>query len=159
MKLKMKKSMMLLFALVCVLVLGACTAVQVSGELELHSDGSGSRKIVGLIAKQDYQDGYGSAYYYFKQHGDELAASIAGIYADKVEGSGEWLEVAVDDSGDDWEVVTLSFEFSSFEEYLGRLRALAYDGAVVSAASVVAYIMAEGKVDAAGVKGDTNDAG
>lgn len=129
MKEKMKKSMMVLFALVCVLVLGACTAVQVSGELELHADGSGSRKIVGLIAKQDHQDGYGSAYYYLKQHGDELAASLAGIYAEKVEGSGEWLNIAVDDSKSDWEVVTLSFEFSSFEEYLQRLRALAYDAA------------------------------
>ena len=129
MKSKMKKGMMLLAALVCVLVLGACTAVQVSGELELHSDGSGTRKIVGLIAKQDYQDGYGSAYYYFRQHGDELAASLSGIYEQNVAGSGEWLEITVDDAGSDWEVVTLSFAFSSFAEYQERLRALAYDEA------------------------------
>ncbi len=128
MKLKMKKGMMLLAALVCMVVLGACTAVQVSGELELNSDGSGSRKIVGLIAKQDYQDGYGSAYYYLKQHGDELAASLSEIYAQNVQGSGEWLEIAVDDTGSDWEVVTLSFDFSSFAEYQERLRALAYNG-------------------------------
>lgn len=125
----MKKCMMLLAALVCVLVLGGCTAVQVSGELELGADGSGTRRIVGRIAKQDYQDGYGSAYYYFRQHGDELAASLAQIYAQEVEGSAEWLNIAVDDTGSEWETVTLSFAFSSFDEYLQRLRALAYNEA------------------------------
>ncbi len=48
----MKKCMMFLAAFVCVLMLGACTAVQVSGELMLNADGSGTRKIVGKIAKQ-----------------------------------------------------------------------------------------------------------
>ncbi len=124
----MKKCMVLMAVIVCVLMLSSCTAVQVSGELELNADGSGTRKIVGRIAKQDHQDGYGSAYYYFKQHGDELAASLTGIYEREVQGSGEWLRITADDSGDEWETVTLSFEFSSFEEYLERLRALAYHG-------------------------------
>ena len=123
----MKKCMMFLAAFVCVLMLGACTAVQVSGELMLNADGSGTRKIVGKIAKQDHQDGYGSAYYYFKQHGEELAASLTQIYGAEVEGAGEWLNITVDDSGSDWETVTLSFDFSSFEEYTQRLRALAYN--------------------------------
>lgn len=123
----MKKCMMFLAAFVCVLMLGACTAVQVSGELMLNADGSGTRKIVGKIAKQDHQDGYGSAYYYFKQHGEELAASLTQIYGAEVEGVGEWLNITVDDSGSDWETVTLSFDFSSFEEYTQRLRALAYN--------------------------------
>lgn len=125
----MKKCMMFLAAFVCVLMLGACTAVQVSGELELNADGSGTRKIVGRIAKQDYQDGYGSAYYYFKQHGEELADSLARIYGEKVEGAGEWLNITVDDAGSEWESVTLSFAFSDFEEYARRLRALAYNEA------------------------------
>ncbi|MDE7326790.1 MAG: hypothetical protein K2N63_11010 [Lachnospiraceae bacterium] len=123
----MKKCMMFFAAFLCVLMLGACTAVQVSGELMLNADGSGTRKIVGRIAKQDYQDGYGSAYYYFKQHGEELAASLEQIYAKEVEGSGEWLKITVDDSGSDWETITLSFDFSSLEEYAGRLRTLAYN--------------------------------
>ena len=93
----------------------------------LNADGSGTRKIVGKIAKQDHQDGYGSAYYYFKQHGEELAASLTQIYGAEVEGAGEWLNITVDDSGSDWETVTLSFDFSSFEEYTQRLRALAYN--------------------------------
>ncbi len=123
----MKKIMVFLTAFVCIFMLNACTAVQVSGELLLNADGSGTRKIVGKIAKGDYQDGYGSAYYYFKRHGEELADSIAKIYGNNVEGAGEWLDITVDDSGSDWETVTISFDFANFEEYTSRLRALAYN--------------------------------
>lgn len=115
-------------------VLSACTAVQVSGKLVINADDTGSRQIVGLIAKQDDNgDGYGSCYYYFKQHGEELQAKLADIYASAVEGSSEWLHVDVDDSGDTWEAVTLSFDFTSIEDYAAKLKALAYDAAAAEA--------------------------
>lgn len=127
MKSRSKHMLVVALAIVTMMVLTACTAVQVSGNLVLKEDGSGIRQITGSIAKQDYQDGYGSAYYYFKQHGAELENYIRSVYEEKVPGSTEWLKVAVDDSGADWEFVTLTFDFSSFEEYQTRLKALAYD--------------------------------
>ncbi len=124
---KMKKLFFVAVMLVAVLALNACTAVQVSGQLVLNSDGSGTRTITGMIAKQDYQDGYGSAYYYFKQHGEAMETYLRNLYTEKVSGSENWLTIQVDDSGEAWEVVTLTFSFANFEEYTKRLEALAYD--------------------------------
>lgn len=81
----------------------------------------------GRIAKNDYQDGYGSAYYYIRQHGADLEAYIKDVYSANVEGSEEWLTVAVDDSSEDWEVISLTFTFDSFEDYTAKLTSLAYD--------------------------------
>ena len=98
---KKRLSLFLALMLTVIMTLTGCTAVQVSGQLQLNKDGSGERTIEGRIAKNDYQDGYGSAYYYLKQHGDDLAAYIKDVYTEKVPGSEEWLTVAVDDSADD----------------------------------------------------------
>lgn len=130
MKAKMKTALLLAVTMVMMVFFTACTAVQISGELVLNADGTGHRSITGRIAKQDYQDGYGSAYYYFKQHGVELEAALTEIYNAQAEGSEEWLTVSVDDSGSEWEIVTLSFEFSSFEDYTTKLAALAFDETV-----------------------------
>lgn len=124
---KKRLSLFLALMLTVIMTLTGCTAVQVSGQLQLNKDGSGERTIEGRIAKNDYQDGYGSAYYYLKQHGDDLAAYIKDVYTEKVPGSEEWLTVAVDDSADDWEVVKLTFAFTSFEDYTEKLTSLAYD--------------------------------
>lgn len=111
-----------------VAVFSACTAIQFRSDLVMNADGTGSRHLVGMIAKQDDQgDGYGSAYYYLELHGEELQKKIEGIYAEKVEGASEWLHVSVDDTGADWETVTLSFDFTSQEDYTAKLKALAYD--------------------------------
>ena len=127
---KQVKALSIILVLCMVIgILSACTAVQVSGKLVVNPDNSGSRQIVGLIGKQDDNgDGYGTCYYYFKQHGEALQAKLAEIYAAAVEGSADWLHITVDDSGDTWEVVTLSFDFTSIEDYAAKLKALAYDG-------------------------------
>lgn len=127
MKKRVKVITVALLALLMMVMMTACTAVQVSGNLVINADGSGSRTIQGLIAKNDYQDGYGSAYYYLKKHGADLEAHLKGIYDSNAEGSSKWLTVSVDDSGEEWEVVTLSFDFSSFEDYTSKLSALAFD--------------------------------
>lgn len=127
MKNKVKAIAIVLAMSMLLLCFAACTAVQVAGSLVINEDGSGSRQLTGLIAKQDYQDGYGSAYYYFKLHGADLQAKIESIYADKVPGSSDWLKVSVDDSGDVWEVITISFDFTSLEDYTAKLKSLAYD--------------------------------
>lgn len=124
---KRRLSLLLALVMVATMLFTACTAVQVSGNLELNSDGSGTRTIRGSIAKNDLIDGYGSSYYYFKLHGDELASYIADVYADKVAGSKDWLTVSVDDSGEEWELVDLTFTFDSFEDYTAKLTSLAYD--------------------------------
>lgn len=107
-------------------ILAACTAVQIQSELTLNEDGSGSRTIRGLVAKNDHQDGYGSAYYYLRIHGDDLETYIVDLYTEAVAGSDEWLTVAVDDSGDEWEEISLSFDFESFDDYVAKLESLAY---------------------------------
>lgn len=129
MKNKVKAIALILAMSMLLICFAACTAVQVSGNLVINEDGSGTRQLIGLIAKQDYQDGYGSAYYYFKLHGADLQAKIESIYAEKVPGSGDWLKVSVDDSGDVWEVITISFDFTSLEDYTAKLKSLAYDEA------------------------------
>lgn len=124
---KQKKSLLLLFIAIAMFALCACTAVQVSGDLKINSDGSGSRRLEARIAKNDYVDGYGSAYYYFKQHGADMENYLKDVYETNVPGSSEWLSVSVDDSGDEWEIITLSFDFSSFDDYTQKLESLAYD--------------------------------
>jgi hypothetical protein len=112
---------------VMMLALTGCTAVQVSASIVFNEDGSGSRTITASIAKNDLQDGYGSAYYYLKQHGDKLAEYLKSAYTSAVPGSEEWLKISVDDSGADWEVVNLSFDFKSFDDYKTKLASLAYE--------------------------------
>jgi hypothetical protein len=130
----MKKSMkhyskLALVAVLTVMmfVLTGCTAVQISANLALKEDGTGTRTITASIAKNDLQDGYGSAYYYLKKHGNDLAQYVQDTYKAKVSGSENWLDVTVDNSGADWEVINLTFNFSSFEDYQTKLASLAYD--------------------------------
>ncbi len=65
-----RASKLILVALlgVMLLTLSGCTAVQISTSITLNEDGTGSRTITASIAKNDYQDGYGSAYYYILKH-------------------------------------------------------------------------------------------
>lgn len=114
---------------VMMLVLSGCTAVQISATLNLNEDGTGSRNITASIAKNDHQDGYGSAYYYFKKHGAELEEYLKATYTTAVPGSESWLNITVDDSGTDWELVHMTFDFTSFDDYKEKLTALAYDEA------------------------------
>lgn len=134
MKNKIRAIAMVMAVCLLMMTIAACTAVQVRSDVVFNADGTGSRQVVGLIAKQDDQgDGYGSAYYYLKLHGADLQAKIESIYADKVDGIGDWLHVSVDDSGADWEVVTLSFDFASVDDYSAKLKALAYDETMAAA--------------------------
>ncbi len=107
--------------------LAACTAIQVQSDLTLHEDGTGERTIRFLTAKDDHQDGYGSAYYYLKIHGEELETFLKEHYQEKVPGSEDWLQITVDDTDPVWEKTDLVFSFTSFEEYQQRFAALAYD--------------------------------
>ncbi|MBQ6078552.1 MAG: hypothetical protein IJK88_10700 [Clostridia bacterium] len=114
-------------------LLAGCTAVQVKGTLTVNADNSGTREIIGMIPKiDDNGDGYGSCYYYFKLHGDELKAKIEEIFSANVEGSAEWLKVEVDDSDEAWETITMSFDFTSIEDYTAKLKAMAFDEAAAA---------------------------
>jgi hypothetical protein len=119
--------------LLAMLTMSGCTAVQISANLKLNEDGTGSRTITASIAKNDYQDGYGSAYYYLTKHGDELAKYLQDTYTSAVKGSKEWLNITVDDTGKEWETVNLSFDFTSFDDYKAKLASLAYDPAAAAA--------------------------
>lgn len=121
------KLALIMVAAVMMFVLTGCTAVQISANIVFKEDGSGSRTITASIAKNDLQDGYGSAYYYITKHGDELAQYLKTTYTDKVAGSDGWLDISVDDSGSDWEVINFKFDFTSFDDYKTKLASLAYD--------------------------------
>lgn len=141
MKNKVKAIALVLVMSMLLTVFAACTAVQVASDLVINADGSGTRTLTGLISKQDDNgDGYGSAYYYFRLHGADLQAKIESIYAEKVPGSGEWLKIAVDDSAADWEVVTITFDFASIDDYTAKLKALAYDETMAAAYADPTYI-------------------
>ncbi|MDF2842574.1 MAG: hypothetical protein K0R00_1000 [Herbinix sp.] len=129
-------SKLVLVALLAVIMVSfaACTAVQISTSIDLKEDGSGSRTITASIAKDDdNQDGYGSAYYYFKKHGSELADYLKAAYEKAVPGSEGWLTISVDNSGTDWEVINFTFEFTSFADYKTKLASLAYDETAAAA--------------------------
>lgn len=134
MKTKLRAIALILAMSIVMMAFAACTAVQVSGQLVINEDGTGSRQLVAQIAKNDdLGDGYGSAYYYLKLHGDALQAKIAEIYAQNVDGSADWLNITVDDTAEDWEVITISFDFESLEDYTAKLHALAYDETAAAA--------------------------
>ena len=122
---KWRKGLILLFVLLLMSVMSACSPVSISGDLSLNSDGTGTRTIVGRIDKVG-TDENGCTYYYFKLHGDDLKTWLENEYAEKVPGSEEWLSVAVSDTGAN-EIVTLSFDFASFEEHAARLKELGFD--------------------------------
>ncbi|MGF7142653.1 hypothetical protein HNQ56_001071 [Anaerotaenia torta] len=128
-KAKLRSSKLAVLAVlgIFLLTLTGCTAVQISASILFKEDGSGSRTITASIAKNDHQDGYGSAYYYLSAHGSELETYLKTVYTQNVSGSEGWLSIAVDDSGADWEVINLTFDFSSFEDYKTKLAALAFD--------------------------------
>lgn len=107
--------------------LAACTAIQVQSDLTLNEDGTGERILRFLTAKDDHQDGHGSAYYYLKIHGEDLENFLSEHYQEKVPGSEDWLKITVDDTDPVWEKTELTFAFASFEEYQQRFAALAYD--------------------------------
>lgn len=130
---RFSKVFLAVMMVVMMLVLAGCTAVQVSASLTLKGDGTGSRTIRASIAKNDFQDGYGSAYYYLKKHGDDLEQYIAKTYKNAVPGSESWLKVTVNDSGSDWETIDLTFDFTSFEDYKEKLAAMAYDKTAAAA--------------------------
>lgn len=122
---KWRKGLILLFVLLLMSIMSACSPVSISGDLSINSDGTGTRTIVGKIDKVGTDDN-GCTYYYFKLHGDDLKAWLENKYAEMVPGSEEWLNITVTDSGAN-EIVTLSFDFTSFDEYAARLQALGFD--------------------------------
>lgn len=109
--------------------MASCTAISVKGDLVLNENGTGSRTVTGVIAKNDDQgDGYGQAYHYLKIHGSELETYVENVYAEKISGSGEWLDVTVTD-GEAQETIELSFEFDTFADYTEKLGKLVKFGA------------------------------
>jgi len=117
----------------CVFALGRCIAVQVGGAFTLNTDGSGHRVVTAYLYDSDTGDGYGNAYRFSKLHGAALRDYVAAAYRDKVPGSDEWLTVTVSDTitagGVPAEVVSLSFDFTDFEDYAAKVSALARFGA------------------------------
>ncbi len=129
---------------VMMLALTGCTAIQISAAILFNEDGSGSRTITASIPKNDdNQDGYGSGYYFLKLHGDKLADYLKANYTAKVAGSEGWLNITVDDSGAEWEIVNLTFNFSSFEDYKTKLASLAYDATAAAGYIAPEFITGE----------------
>lgn len=146
----MKKSkitaMLAAFAVMGTLVMTACTPLAAKGELVLKEDGTGSRKITGVILKNDNQnDGYGEAYHYLKKHGAELQTYIEGVYEAKVDGSENWLDVTVTD-GAEQETIELAFDFTSFNDYVDKLGSLVKFGVADAAYTAPTLTEAGGQV-------------
>ncbi len=121
------KVLLLAAMVLAALLLCACQGVTYRSDLTINSDGSGSRAIHAIIPKQNAEGGERIAYYYLTKHGDDLQAWLVNNYTLNVPGSEDWLEIAVDDSAEACEVITLTFSFANQAEYMTRLRALAYD--------------------------------
>ena len=119
----MKKhgKLLLLMALICAcLMMCACESCKVTGDFRLNGDGSGERHISIHIPRVTAEGGESASYYYLKKHGDELAAWAEDCYALHVPETTGWLKASTQENAEE-EILTLSFSFSSFEEYLTRL--------------------------------------
>lgn len=140
----LKKGLVVLAVLLLVCVMNACSSVTISGDLVVNSDGTGSRRIVGVIDKVS-SDENGITYYYFKLHGDNLKAWLEQTYAEKVPGSENWLSFTVED-GEEAEIVTWNFEFSSLDEYLERMEALCFDDTALGTYAEPEFTIENGKI-------------
>ncbi|MBE5768520.1 MAG: DUF4185 domain-containing protein [Clostridiales bacterium] len=119
----MKKhgKLLLLMALICAcLMMCACESCKVTGDFRLNGDGSGERHISIHIPRVTAEGGESASYYYLKKHGDELAAWAEDCYALHVPETTGWLKASTQENAEE-EILTLSFSFSSFEEYLTRM--------------------------------------
>lgn len=121
-------------AIAAMFLLTACTAIKVGGSFTLNEDGSGSRVIEGLISKTDESvnaEGLPDAVSrnFLKIHGAELQTWLQTTYTEKVADSESWLTIAVDDTAADFEKIRLSFDFTSFDDYLAKMGQLAQFGA------------------------------
>ncbi|MCL2043422.1 MAG: hypothetical protein FWG89_04705 [Treponema sp.] len=109
----------------------ACTPIHIGGEIVLGADGSGSRKIAMYIYDDDDQfGGGGNAYHYLRVHGDELKTAVEDKLKTALTDT-SWLTVTVTRGfGAMWntEIVTLSFDFFSFDDYANKMRRLASFG-------------------------------
>ena len=130
-----KKIAYMLAILLAVMFLGACTPVQVGGELVLMSDGSGSRKFVLYLYDSDNNDGYGNAFYFSALHGEALKSKIEQTLNGALGESG-WITVSIETgtglNGNGkqvpTELVSLNFDFTSFEDYVNKMTYLAKFG-------------------------------
>lgn len=126
----------LLFMAIFITVLGACTAIQIGGELILKTDGSGSRKFVLYLFDSDNGDGYGNAFKYSRLHGDALKKKVEEVLKARLSDS-SWITVSVS-SGTQMninngkqcpvEYITLAFSFKNFDDYTDKMTLLGYFG-------------------------------
>jgi hypothetical protein len=121
--------------LIAMAVFSGCTSIQIGGELVLKGDGSGSRKYTMYLFNSTNGDGHGNAYNYSKVHGDELRAKVEEkLKANLADSS--WLTVSIsagtgvagNGKQAPAELITLAFNFSSFDDYVNKVTQLARFG-------------------------------
>ena len=113
-------------------IFSACTPIQVGGEIVLNEDGSGSRNFAFYIYDEDDNSGGGNAYDYLKVHGDVLKATVEQKLKWALKDS-SWLTITVRRGYGAMayaEIVTLSFDFASFNEYVDKMTRLAKFGKI-----------------------------
>ena len=113
-------------------IIGACTPIQIGGEIVLNEDGSGSRKFEIYIYDEDDGEGGGNAYHFLNVHGAELKAAVEQKLKWTLNDA-SWLSITVDRGYGAMyitEIVTLSFNFTDFKDYTDKLKVLAKFGKV-----------------------------
>ena len=138
MKAMMRKSIVItVLLLLAALIIGlsGCTAIQIGGELVIRGDGSGSRSYIMHLFNSTNNDGYGNAYQYSRLHGDALKTKIEATLRGAL-GDISWLTVSIgqgtavagNGQNSPVELITLSFNFTSFEDYIAKKSSLARFG-------------------------------
>lgn len=112
-------------------IFNACTPIQVGGEIVLKADGSGSRKFEIYIYNEEIAgDNGGNAYDYLRVHGEALKAAVEQKLKWNLKDS-SWLTVTVGQGYGamyNAEIVTLSFDFKNFNDYINKMKTLAKFG-------------------------------
>ena len=116
--------------------LAGCTAIQIGGSITMREDGSGTRVIRMYVFDSDNGDGYGNAIRYLRLRGEPLRAKVLEHLSRGI-GDTSWLTVTVHtgtqmnvntNRNHTAEIVTITFNFTSFDDYSARMSQLAHFG-------------------------------
>ena len=109
--------------LIAALVLCACESCWLTGSITINGDGSGERHISIHIPRLKTDGTESPSYYHLKKHGDDLSAWVEARYAQHNPGTAAWLNASVHPEAAE-EILTLSFPFANYDEYIERLKVL-----------------------------------
>jgi len=125
------RTLILMIAITVIAVFSACLPIQIGREIVINDDGSGSRKIAIYIYDDDVgREGGPNAYHFLRFHGEELGRRVEQKLQENLKDT-SWLTVTVSNgygAMHNAEIVTLSFSFSSFNDYTRKMTSLAKFG-------------------------------